>query len=188
MNPGDDKKAGLKEKVIDEMTEMLWIFLYLALFFCSFTTYRGLVSDEFGVSYFHYGFALVKALVLAKVILLGRYVRIAKIFDDRPLIFPTLYKVVVFSLFTLAFEVLEHVIGGFLHGKDLAGIYREIVSTGRDELLARSLVVLFAFVPFFAFSETGRVLGEGRLSALFFKRRATANIDPSDGSKPHIIP
>ena len=119
MNDGDEKKASLKEKIIHEMREMLLIFVYLALFFCSFTTYRMLVSHELGISYFHYGFALVKALVLAKVILLGQYVRLAMIFDDRPLIFPALYKVVVFSLFTLAFEVLEHLIGGFIHGKDL---------------------------------------------------------------------
>ena len=172
MNGTDENKAGVKKKIIHEMTDMLLIFLYLALFFCSFTTYRRLVSDEFGISAFNYGFALVKALVLAKVILLGRYVRFARILDGRPLIFPTLYKVVVFSLLTLVFDVLEHLIGGFIHGKDLGGVFQEIVSTGRDEILARSLVVLFAFVPFFAFSEIGRVLGEGRLGALFLKRRA----------------
>ena len=181
MNGADENKTGIKKKIIHEMTDLLLIFLYLALFFCSFTTYRRLVSDEFGISYFHYGFALVKALVLAKVILLGRHVRFARIHDGRPLIIPTLYKVVVFSLFTLAFDVLEHVVGGFFHGKDLAGVFQEIISAGRDELLARGLVVLFAFVPFFAFTEIGRVLGEGRLSALFLKIRATAKTDPSGG-------
>ena len=169
MNSADENKGGIKKKVIHETREMLLIFLYLALFFCSFTTYRGLVSDEFGISAFNYGFALVKALVLAKVILLGQHVRFARIFDDRPLIFPALYKVVVFSVFTLAFEVLEHVVGGFIHGRNLAGIFQRIISKGRDELLARALMVLFSFVPFFAFSEIGRVLGEGRLGALFLK-------------------
>ena len=179
MNGADENKTGIKKKIIHEMTDLLLIFLYLALFFCSFTTYRGLVSNEFGISAFNYGFALVKALVLAKVILLGRYVRFAKILDDRPLIFPALYKVVVFSLFTLVFEVLEHLIGGFIHGKDLAGVFREIINTGRDELLARALMILFAFVPFFAFTEIGRVLGEGKLNALFLKTRAPAKTDPS---------
>lgn len=86
---------------------------------------------------------------------------------------------VVFSLFILASDVLEHLIGGFIHGKDLAGVFQEIISAGRDELLARGLVVLFAFVPFFAFSEMGRVLGEGRLGAMFLKTRAAAKTDPS---------
>lgn len=181
MNEADEHKAGIKKKIIHETREMPLIFLYLALFFCSFTTYRGLVSHEFGISAFNYGFALVKALVLAKVILLGQHVRFARIFDDRPLIYPALYKVVVFSLFTLVFEVLEHLIGGLIHGKDLAGVVQEIVSTGRDELLARALMMFSAFVPFFAFTEIGRVLGEGRLGALFLKTRTAAKTDQSGG-------
>ena len=171
MHGRDEKKPGLKEKLVHEVKEMLVIFLYLALFFCAFTTYRLLIMKELGVSYFHYGFALIKALVLAKVILLGQYMRFTRRFDDRPLIVPTLYKVAVFSLLTLAFEVLEHLIGGFLHGKDLMGVFQEIMSAGRDELLARTLVVLFAFLPFFALSETARVMGEGRLHELFLHKR-----------------
>ena len=165
------KRSGVKEKLIHELKEMLVIFLYVALFFCAFTTYRLLVMKEMGVSYFNYGFALIKALVLAKVILLGQYARVVRIFNDRPLIIPTFYKVILFSLFALAFEILEHVIGGFFHGKNLLGVFQEIMSAGWDELLARTLVLLVAFVPFFAFGEIGRVLGEGRLSELFLHKR-----------------
>ena len=167
---GDEKRSGVKEKLIHEVKEMLVIFLYLALFFSAFTTYRLLVMKEMGISYFHYGFALIKALVLAKVILLGQYARVVKIFNDRPLIVPTLYKVILFSLFALAFEVLERVIGGFFHGKDLLASLQEIMSAGWDELLARTLVLLVAFVPFFAFGEIARVLGEGSLSELFLHK------------------
>ena len=171
MNGADEKRSGLKEKLIHEVKEMGVIFLYLALFFCAFTTYRLLVMKEMGISYFHYAFALIKALVLAKVILLGRCVRFANVFDDRPLIIPTLYKVILFSFFALAFEVLEHVIGSFFHGKDLIDAVQEMMSAGWDELLARTLVMLVAFVPLFAFSETARVMGEGRLSKLFLHKR-----------------
>lgn len=171
MTDSGEKKAGLKEKLVHEVKELLVIFVFLAVFFCAFTTYRRLILKEEGFSYFHYGFALIKALVLAKVILLGQYARIGKIFDDRPLIVPTLYKVVLFSLFTLAFEILEHVIGGLIHGKDVLWGIQEIMGTGRDEILARTLVVLSAFVPFFAFTELARVLGEGRLSDLFLRKR-----------------
>lgn len=161
----------MKEKFIREVEQVLAIFLYLALFFCAFTTYRLLVEKELGLTYFHYGFALIKALVLTKVILLGQHARLSNLFDDSPLIVSTLYKVILFSIFALAFEFLEHVIGRLLHGKDLPGALIGIMSAGRDELLARTLMVLSAFVPFFAFSETARVLGEGRLSELFFQKR-----------------
>jgi hypothetical protein len=171
MEGTNEKRAGLKEKLLHEVKELLGIFLYLAVFFCAFTTYRLLVMKEMGLSYFHYGFALIKALVLAKVILLGQSVRFAKAFDDRPLIILTLYKVILFSLFTLAFEVLERVIGGFFHGKNILGALQEIMSVGWDELLARTLVMLVAFVPLFAFTETARVLGEGKMRELFLHKR-----------------
>ena len=79
---------------------------------------------------------------------------------------------ILFSFFALAFEVLEHVIGSFFHGKDLIDAVQEMMSAGWDELLARTLVMLVAFVPFFAFGEIGRVLGEGRLRELFLHKRA----------------
>lgn len=167
----DTKRSQRRQKLISEAKRMLAIFLYLALFFCSFTTYRRLVMQEVGLSYFHYGAALVKAIVLAKVILLGDLTRISKRLDDRPLIVPTLYKVVVFGLFTLAFEILEHAIGSLIHGKPISDALQEILSVGRDELLARTLMVLIAFIPMFAFMEIDRILGEGRLQALFFKKR-----------------
>src|SRR5579871_422380 len=122
----DVKKNGLKEKLVHEGKEMLVIFVYLALFFCTFVTYRRLLLREVGISYFHYGFAVLKALIMAKVILLGQMVRFTRMFDDRPLIVPTLYKVVLFTLFYAAFDVLEHVIGGVLHKKDLMDICQEV--------------------------------------------------------------
>jgi hypothetical protein len=64
-----------------------------------------------------------------------------------------------------------HVIAGLLHEKNPLGSFQETKSAGRDELLARTLVMLVAFVPLFAFSETARVVGEGRLRELFLHRR-----------------
>ena len=171
MNDRNEKKLGVKEKLIHEAKEYLTICVYLALVFCAVTTYQLLVMKETGISYFPYGLALIKALVFAKVILLGRYAKVGRIFDDWPLIVPTLYKTVLFTLFVLVFEVLEHAIGGFLHGKGLMGGLQELKDTGWVELLARTLVLIMAFVPFFAFTETGRLLGEGKLSELFLYRR-----------------
>jgi len=169
MNTEQSKTPALKQKLIREMRELLAIFLYLALFFCTFATYRRLVLREMGIGYFHYGAALIKALVLAKVVLLGQHVRFAKIFNDRPLIVPTLYKVILFSLFALIFDIIEHIIGSLIHHDGIAHAFTEILSVGWVELLTRAMVMLFAFLPFFAFTETARVLGEGRLGDLFLR-------------------
>lgn len=39
------------------------------------------------------------------------------------------------------------------------------------EILAGLLVLFVAFIPFFAFKELERVLGENKIGALFFRRR-----------------
>ena len=126
---------------------------------------------EYRISYLNYGVAIIEALVLAKVILMGNALGLSRGLEDKPLIFPTLYKAVVFSLFVGIFGVLEHMIGGLLHGKGLAGGFQELMSEGRYELLARCMVTFFAFIPFFAFQELGQVLGEGKLGALFFRKK-----------------
>jgi len=42
---------------------------------------------------------------------------------------------------------------------------------GAYELGARSLMLIVAFIPFFAFWEIGRVLGAQKLAAMFFAKR-----------------
>jgi hypothetical protein len=169
-----NSKAVLKQKISHEIKQFLMIFLYLALLIGYFNTYKWLLMAEYHVGYFDYGYAVVEALVLAKIIMVGESLGIGERFSDRPLIFPTLYKTMLFALCVLAFNILEHFITGFLHGKGLAEVFHEAISLGRYEILARLLMMFVAFIPFFAFREAGRVLGEVKLFELFFRRRVTA--------------
>lgn len=60
-------------------------------------------------------------------------------------------------------------------GKGVAGGFAEFLDRWPHELLAGSLVIFVALIPFFAFKELGRVLGEEAISDLFFRKveRAT---------------
>ena len=73
----------------------------------------------------------------------------------------------------MLFGVLEHVIEGLFHRKGASDILRGMMDVGMDELLARVVMLIMAFIPFFAFWELGRVLGRRKLSELFFSRRET---------------
>jgi hypothetical protein len=50
--------------------------------------YRRLTLAEFGLTYLHYGFAFIEALIIAKVILIGDAFRLGRRFEDRLLSFP----------------------------------------------------------------------------------------------------
>ena len=90
-----------------------------------------------------------------------------------PLIFPTILKAVLFSVWVLVFEVIEHTIVGIVHGKGLAGGLDEMISKGWDEVLAWCLIMFVAFIPLFAYKEIGRVLGMDKMRGLLFRKRAT---------------
>ena len=78
MNDANTNRAGWKSKAIHEMTEYYIIFMYLAVFFGLFTWYRRLILAEYQISYLHYGVGVIKALVLAKVIMIGRALRLGR--------------------------------------------------------------------------------------------------------------
>jgi hypothetical protein len=162
--------SGMKQKISHEMKEFLIIFLYLGLVIGVFNIYRWLLLAEYHVGYFVYGYSLVEALILAKVILIGKSLGIGERFSGKPLIIPTLYKTMLFALFVFAFGILEHLTSGFLHGKDLAGIFQEVIRS-RYEILARILMMFVAFIPFFAFGEAMQALGEVKIFDLFFRSR-----------------
>ena len=144
---------------------------YLTLVFAAFTQYRRFVLAAYDITYTNYGVALIEALILAKVIMIGAVFRLGRGLEQKPLIYPTLLKTVVFSLFVGVFTLIEHGIKGLWRGKGLAGGLVDLLGKGHHELLAGCLVTFVAFIPFFAFRELGRVLGEDKIRVLFFRRR-----------------
>lgn len=166
------KNAGWKKKLVNEMSEYFVNFVYLAVVFSTFATYRRLILAVYQVSYLNYGIAVIEAAVLAKIILLGETVRLGRRHEDKPLIIPALYKTLVFALWVIIFKILEYMIRGLLRGRDLTEEFQDLIGRGGYEILANALVVFAAFVPFFAIKELGRVIGREKLRELFFRRRA----------------
>jgi hypothetical protein len=172
MGGSDKKKGSLKEKVVHEVVEYWINVIYLTLVFASFTQYRRLLLAAHDITYTNYGFAVVEALILAKVIMIGDVFRLGRGLERKPLIYPTLYKTVVFTLFVGVFTLIEHAIKGLWKGEGFTRGVVDFLGKGPYELLANSLIVFVAFIPFFAVKELGRVLGEEKIRALFFRSRA----------------
>ena len=109
-------------------------------------------------------------MVIAKVVLIGRLFGFSRRFEERALIVPVIYKAIIFGLLVMLFGVVERLVVGWFHHQGLLGGLREIASVGVYELAARALMLIVAFVPFFAFWELGRVLGMKKLGAMFLSK------------------
>lgn len=168
MNDANRETAGWKEKTARELKVYSMNFAYLAVFFGVFIVYKRLTLAEYHIGYADYGTAILKALILAKVIAIGDLLHLARHRANNPLIFPTLWKAAVFTVWVGLFALVERTVTGLLRGKGWAGGFEEIGSHSLYGVLAECLVTFVAFIPFFAIRELAEALGEGKMSALFF--------------------
>jgi hypothetical protein len=176
MDADHSKRVELKEKAIHEFKEFTGIFLYLAFFFCALATYSLLLLNKFHVSYFVYGTALINALIIAKVILIGEYAHLGTKLEGKPIIESAVYKAFLFGLLVFVFHVVEEVVKELLHRENLATALREM---RLDDLAMRSVVIFCTFIPLFGFRELKRVLGEETFYTLLFRGRPAARTDIS---------
>jgi hypothetical protein len=168
---GSHKGRRLKDRALEELRLYWVVFAFLTLMFGAFSLYRRLVLHEVGISYAHYGAALVEAAIIAKVILIGQAMKVGKGMERRPLIITVLAKAVLYGLLVAIFDVLERVVEGLFRGYEWQAIAHRLLVNGPTDALAQTVMVFVSFIPFFALWEIGRVLGPGKLWEMFFQGR-----------------
>jgi hypothetical protein len=165
------RSEALKQKAYHELKEYILIVLYLWVIFGLFLLYKSVILNEEHISYLARGFALVNALVLGKFALIARALHLGEQADDAPLIYPTLLKAALFSVVLAACKILEDAAVGLYHGKSFAESIAGLGGGTVKGILVLTLLLFVMLIPFFAFGELRRVLGEGQLTQLFFRPR-----------------
>ena len=168
--PGNRGKPTAKEKIAHEIGEYTSVFLFVAPFLLALAAYRIYLQGERENPYLEFGMALVNALVLSKIILIGDLMKLGSRIGNRPLFIVTLCKSAIFGIYFLLFHLLEEGVRGWFHHESfLHAVRAEFAHT--DGLAIPILFVFFAFIPFFALRETRHVIGEQRFRHLFFGTR-----------------
>jgi hypothetical protein len=165
---GNERKRGFKERVFDEVVKFLGIAIYLWVMFGMFALHESVVSAKNHINYHFYGFALLNALVLGKVMLVAEDLHFADWFKDRPLIYPILSKAIAFSILFIVFDVVEEVLVGVFKGKTIWESIPIIGGGSPSGVFFVGIILAIALIPFFAFREVGRVIGERELHSLMF--------------------
>ena len=168
---GNVKKSNWKKRVFTEMRSYLINVAYLAIFFGIFAWHRRLILAQHEISYLNYGISLIEALIFGKIVMIGDLLGLGRRLDKKPLIIVTFYKAAVFTILVFFFSVIEYGIRGLIGGKGVTGGIIDLINKDKYEIISRNLVIFFAFIPFFAFKELERVLGEKTVSRLFFRKR-----------------
>ena len=159
-------KKSLTERAVGELEKYAIITVYLWLLFALFGLHKQLVLGH-GISVWQQGFAIVNALVFGKVILIGQALEVGKGLERRALVWVVLSKSLIFAVLLLAFHILEEAIRAWFKAEPLSAAFADFGGT-LPGLLTYAAIFFVALIPFFAFQEAARVLGDGALWSLFF--------------------
>jgi hypothetical protein len=164
----------IERGALHEAKEFFWVFLYLYLCIGMLVVYKSLSLKAYGIEFAPYGFALVKAAILGKFILIGQALPMGRRFDQMPLIYPTLYRAFIFFILLVALSAAEEAVVGMWHGEPFGEAVSHVYGGTLPSVLAGCLVTFFFLVPYFALLQLNDVLGKGRLFDLFFKKSGSA--------------
>lgn len=150
---------------------MFVIATYLGVLLSLFAIHRYLLLGD-GSLASHIGFSFLNAWALAKVILVGQELRIGDNFRNKTLVYAIVVKSAIFAVLLLVFRIIEEAVIGAVEGKDL----HEAIFSGHpglehdkfEGIALTCIIMFFALMPFFAYLEFERVLGDRRMRNLIF--------------------
>jgi hypothetical protein len=169
----------LKQKILHGVSEFLVSALYLFVVFSLFDIYKSVILEQHRMNLLPFGLALVNALALAKVMLVGQELHLADWLRDAPLIYPTLLKSFVYTVLLAVFKILEGAVVGMYHGKPLGESIVVFAGGSWRGVLALSVLFFVILIPFFGFTELRRLFGEDRIVGAFLRPRYLLNLPPT---------
>ncbi|MGC2200926.1 MAG: hypothetical protein WA633_12380 [Stellaceae bacterium] len=164
----DGVRRNLLGKIVDELKKFLGMAVYLWVMFGLMALHASVVLAERHISYKFYGFAIVNSLILAKVMLIAEDLHLGDNFKERPLVYPILFKAFLFAIVFICFDVAEEVLVGLIRGKTIAQSIPDVGGGSPSGVFFVAIILSVGLIPFFAFREIGRVIGERELRALLF--------------------
>jgi hypothetical protein len=169
--PGINAKATLRQRATHELKELVLISLYLYITLGAVILVKTAVLHTEGIEFTPWGIAIVKAVVLAKFMLLGEAMKIGERNTTSPLIWPTLQKAFALLALLIIMTIIEEVVVGLFHRHSIAASLGELVGPRLEETIAGYVVMLLVLMPYCAFRVLDEALGEGRLARMFFVER-----------------
>ena len=177
-----ERMRKIEEKALEEFRSFFVMALYLWFVFGLMLLNEAVVLKKPSINFLAQGFAVINALVLAKVMLIADDLKFGRELDHLPQAWPIVYRSVMFGLLFVVFHEIEHLVVGWVSGT-LHVLTLPTVGGGTWAGAACIWAIMaVSLVPFFAVRTLSREIGPGRVWRLMFSRRggeqAAARHDP----------
>lgn len=166
---GGDNRRKIMQRAGHELRRFAILFAYLWILFGLFVLNEQIVLRQRGIAFSSQGFALINALVLAKVMLVAEDLNLGRWLGRHPLVYRILHDSLLFTALFIIFHLAEHVIIGIIRGQGVRTSIPTFGGGGLAGLLCVAVILLVSLIPYFAFSHFVRKLGWEKTRALLFE-------------------
>jgi hypothetical protein len=150
------------------------LFFFMGFNLILFT--KRLVLEDYLIQYTGFFIATTGALIVGKSVLVANTMPFLRCFDNSPLVYPILFKTLVYTPFVFVARLIEALIHYLVEGGALGGgrFIEHLVGTfSWAHFTAVQLWVFVLFLIYVTASELNQLLGDGELFKIFFTRRSS---------------
>lgn len=149
-----------RERLAHEAKAFAALALYLFVCFAAIYNLKAAILAEEGVAFAPLAVAAVKALILAKFVMLGEAMHLGEMLNDGPLVIVVFRRSLIFLALLIVLSVIEEAVAGLIHGKDAREALRELAAGRTWEILASCLLLWLVLMPYLGLRHIARHLGD----------------------------
>lgn len=165
---GQSNHHSWKEKLKDEAKKAFGLTLYFGAWFCAITFVAATALEERPIPLSIFGFALIKAGISAKFMLIAQAAYPIKINKEHGIVNSLLFESIVYLLFVLALNFIEAGIDGLIHGKEFISSMRAFGNGEPLRIFAMSILYWLIVWPYLIFMGVNQALGNTATLAILF--------------------
>jgi hypothetical protein len=159
---------------IKEFKELIPPTLFFAVSFNIIVLTTQLILDDYFVRFASFLIATTAALVVGKAVLLANALPLMRRFDRGPLIWPIMFKTMVYFVAVFVVRFLEKVIEYTFSGGTLAGIPEYLTEHFTWHRFAAIQIWIFVlFLIYVTATEVSTLFGDGELVKILFRGRSS---------------
>lgn len=161
-------RISIRRKLLHEGKYFLGLSAYLYVCFGCVLIYTSAVLRDHGISYIPYGLAALKALIVAKFLLIGNELRFGNLFARTSPIYAIGAISIVYLFFLISLLIAEEIVSSYLSGNSV-GDAVAVITVDWVQILTKILLMWLILLPIVTLQKINTILGSGILSELLFR-------------------
>jgi hypothetical protein len=162
------EKHSLKQGLVEEAKKAFILTMYFGAWFCSLTLLGITTLDERPIPLSPFGFALIKAGICAKFMLIALAIFPIKVDKDDGVIKSLFIESIIYLVIVIALNYLEAGVEGLIHGKEFFISMSAFGQANPLHVLSMAIVYWLIVWPYLIFIAVKAKLGPSTTLAIFF--------------------